>query len=67
MEKNANKKKFFVEEGESISECLDRMAKEGYTPIRRMEEPIFQEIKKDGKVEKEVFKQNIMFEGKIIE
>lgn len=67
MDKKPKKKKFFVEDGETISVCLERMANEGYTPIRRMEEPIFQEISKAGKLEKEVIKQKIVFEGKLIE
>ncbi|OIJ18636.1 hypothetical protein BKP45_16010 [Anaerobacillus alkalidiazotrophicus] len=67
MEKKLKKKKFFVEEGETLSQCLHRMEKEGYSPIRRMEEPVFHEIKKDGKLEKEVKKQSIVFEGKLIE
>ncbi|OIJ13679.1 hypothetical protein BKP37_10495 [Anaerobacillus alkalilacustris] len=67
MEKKLKKKKFFVEEGETISQCLVRMEKEGYSPIRRMEEPVFHEIKKNGKLEKEVIKQSIVFEGKLID
>lgn len=67
MEKKPKKKKFFVEDGETISNCLDRMANEGYSPSRRMEEPIFQEVSKEGKLEKEVIKQKIVFEGKLID
>lgn len=64
MEKKPKKKKFVVEDGETISQCLERMAKEGYSPTRRMEEPIFQEVHKNGKVETEVKEQKIVFEGK---
>ncbi|MCT8136623.1 NETI motif-containing protein [Anaerobacillus sp. CMMVII] len=67
MEKKLKKKKFAVEDGESISQCLDRMAQEGYTPTRRMEEPVFHEIKKNGKLETEVKAQKIVFEGKLID
>lgn len=67
MEKKLKKKKFFVEGGESIVQCLDRMAQEGYTPTRRMEEPIFHEVKKNGKLETEVKEQKVVFEGKLIE
>ncbi len=65
MDKKLKKKKFFVEDGETISECLDRMAKEGYSPTRRMEEPVFHEVSKGGKLEKVVKEQKIVFEGKL--
>ena len=64
-DKKPKKKKFFVEDGETISDCLQRMATEGYTPIRRSEEPIFEEVKKNGIIEQQVKKQKIVFEGKI--
>ncbi|WP_096187000.1 NETI motif-containing protein [Evansella halocellulosilytica] len=59
------KRKFIVEDGETIEVCLQRMAKEGYMPVRRMEEPILQEVKRNGKMEVEVAKQQIVFEGKL--
>ena len=65
MEKKLKKKKFTVEDGESISQCLDRMANEGYTPTRRMEEPVFHEVMIDGKLETAVKEQKITFEGKL--
>ncbi|MBB5172568.1 NETI motif-containing protein [Texcoconibacillus texcoconensis] len=58
------KQKFYVQEGETIDACLDRMKKEGYLPVRRMEEPVYQEVKRNGKTEVEVVRQQIMFEGK---
>ncbi len=67
MEKKLKKKKFIVENGETISQCLERMAIEGYTPIRRSEEPVFQEISRNGKLETAVLEQKIVFEGKLIE
>lgn len=67
MDKRPKKKKFFVEDGETISQCLERMSKEGYSPTRRIEEPIFHEVSKDGKLEKMVKKQNIVFEGQLLE
>jgi NETI protein len=66
MDKKPSKKKFAVETGESLSDCLDRMAKEGYTPVRRMEEPVFHEVKRNGRLEPEVKEQRIIFEGKLI-
>ncbi len=65
MEKKLKKKKFVVESGETISQCLDRMAKEGYTPVRRMEEPVFHEVNQGGKLETVVKEQKITFEGKL--
>ncbi|MBO8157231.1 MAG: NETI motif-containing protein [Bacillaceae bacterium] len=40
------KKKFRVEDNETLDACLSRIQKEGYRPIRRIEKPIFQENKK---------------------
>src|SRR5699024_12263244 len=37
------KKRFKVEENESISDCLASMKAEGYTPVRRSEVPVFKE------------------------
>ena len=56
------KKKFNVEDGETIEACLGRMKAEGYTPVRRMEKPVF--IEKNG--ETIVSHQEITFEGKKI-
>lgn len=38
---------FEVAEDETVSECLDRMKREGYLPAGRKEEPLFEEV--DGK------------------
>jgi hypothetical protein len=62
-----SKKKFEVLENESINECLDRMKSEGYTPVRRMEEPIFKEIVQNGTTEIEPVGRKIIFEGKQIQ
>ncbi|WP_033020647.1 NETI motif-containing protein [Geobacillus sp. FSL W8-0032] len=35
------KKRFTVAEGETIAACLERMKREGYRPIRRVELPFF--------------------------
>lgn len=58
---------FEVQENESIEECLERMKKEGYMPIRRTEKPIFQEVKKGNETEYEPVGRQIIFEAKIIE
>ncbi|ADH98222.1 NETI motif-containing protein [Salisediminibacterium selenitireducens] len=60
----AGKKTFTVEENETIDQCLARMAKEGYMPVRRMEKPVFQEVKKNGRTDVETVRQQITFEGK---
>ena len=54
------KKKFKVEDYGSIEDCLARMKEEGYTPVRRMEKPVFKE--ENG--ETVVSHQEIVFEGK---
>lgn len=57
------KKKFEVEESETIADCLERMEKEGYRPIRRIEKPIFTE-QKSGSTNKYIpVRQRIIFEG----
>ncbi|MGD6817920.1 NETI motif-containing protein [Metabacillus sp. 84] len=60
------KKKFEVAENESIGTVLDRMKEEGYAPVRRMEEPIFQEVKENGRTEIKPAGRKIVFEGKLL-
>lgn len=67
MGKTPRKRSFEVMENESISQCLERMEKEGYKPSRRMEEPIFQEVVKDGHKEILPIGKKIIFEGKLVE
>ena len=57
------KKKFRVERDESPADCLARMREAGYTPVRRMEQPVF--IERGGR--RVVDHQEIVFEGKRIE
>ena len=54
---------FEVAEGETVEDCLKRMAAEGYMPTGRKEEPLFSEI--DG--EYVPIKQLIKFKGTLIE
>ncbi|MFS0784465.1 NETI motif-containing protein [Bacillus sp. 1P06AnD] len=56
------KKKFEVEDNETIDMCLDRINQEGYMPVRRIEKPVFKEMKKDGKVIYEPVAQKIVFD-----
>lgn len=60
-----SKKKFEVLENETINECIERMQAEGYTPIKRIEVPIFSEQMIDGKIEIEPSGRKIVFEGKL--
>ena len=62
-----SKEKFEVQEGETLDACLDRMKAAGYYPVRRCEEPIFEEQIKDGKVHYEPIKRKIVFEAKLIQ
>ncbi|MFV8828691.1 NETI motif-containing protein [Alkalihalobacterium sp. APHAB7] len=67
MSKKRKKLRFEVGETESITQCLERMDKEGYRPTRRMEEPVFQEQSKNGKIEVVPVRQKIIFEGTLKE
>ncbi|SES00625.1 NETI motif-containing protein [Salipaludibacillus aurantiacus] len=67
MAAKKKKQRFYVEENETIDDCLARMAKEGYMPVRRMEEPVLKEVKRNGKMDVEVARQRIVFEGKPVE
>ncbi|MEH7235211.1 NETI motif-containing protein [Bacillus sp. JJ1562] len=59
------KQKFVVKENETIDQCLDRMKAEGYFPVRRMEEPVFQEIKRNGEIVVEPCGRKVIFEGEL--
>lgn len=63
----AKKKTFEVGPNETIADCLERMAEEGYQPVRRMEKPIFKEVKKGKKTEQVYHEQRIVFEGRLAE
>ena len=58
-----NKKNFEVQENETISDCLARMEKEGYQPVRRLEKPIFKEEINKGTTEYIPIAQKIIFQG----
>lgn len=60
---NPKKKKFSVTSDETVAGCLARMKEEGYTPVRRMEQPVF--IEDNG--EKVVSHQEIVFEAKRVD
>lgn len=67
MSKSKKKMLFEVHENETIDHCLERIKKAGYTPIRRMEKPIFKEIKIGQSVEYEPIGRQIIFEAKVID
>ncbi|MEH7416104.1 NETI motif-containing protein [Neobacillus drentensis] len=64
-----NKKKllFELQENESIEECLNRMKQQGYTPVKRTEKPIFQEVKNAKGTNYEPVGRQIVFEARLIE
>jgi hypothetical protein len=61
------KRQFEVLENESIVDCLNRMKEEGYAPTRRIEKPIFQEVKKGAETIYEPVGRQIVFEGVLTE
>lgn len=68
MSKDTKKKRMYeVGENESIDDCLNRMKKDGYAPVRRMEKPIFKEVGKNGTVEYEPAGRQIIFEARPVE
>ncbi|MFD1203520.1 NETI motif-containing protein [Sporosarcina contaminans] len=54
---------FEVQENETIEDCLNRMKEEGYTPMGRKEEPLFQQV--DG--EYVPVRQLIKFKGVLLD
>ncbi|OHY72262.1 NETI motif-containing protein [Priestia aryabhattai] len=64
MGKKSKKVLYELQENETIASCLDRMKKDGYMPVRRMEKPIFEEKEINGKKDYVLVKQQIVFEGK---
>ncbi|RSD22522.1 NETI motif-containing protein [Mesobacillus subterraneus] len=67
MSKVKKKRMYEVGENESIDECLNRMKKDGYAPVRRMEKPIFKEVEKNGAADYEPAGRQIIFEAKLLE
>lgn len=66
MSSGKTKRVFEVEENETIDQCLERIKLEGYSPIKRIEKPIFREIKKGTAVEYEPCGRRISFEAQEI-
>ena len=61
------KMQFEVQENESIENCLERIKKQGYVPIRRTEKPIFQEVVNGSETSYEPVGRQIIFEAVINE
>jgi hypothetical protein len=57
------KMQFEVQDNESIDECLNRMKKLGYVPVRRTEKPIFQEVVNGKEISYEPVGRQIVFEA----
>ncbi|MCZ0704309.1 hypothetical protein J2T56_002658 [Natronobacillus azotifigens] len=51
-----------MEEKETIDECLERIKKAGYLPVRRTEKPIFQTTEKTGVNHVEPIAKQIIFD-----
>ena len=67
MKKDNQKKIYEVQDHETISQCLERIQKEGYMPIRRTEKPIFQEKMDNDQVLYEPAGRQIIFEVRKME
>ena len=62
------KKRFEVGSHETVDACLERMKREGYQPVGKIEKPIFQEVMDDsGRIDYIPVKRQIIFEGKLME
>lgn len=64
MTDSKKKLSFEVEENETIDQCLDRIQKAGYIPVRRTEKPIFQEKKLGTEITYEPVGRKIIFEAR---
>jgi hypothetical protein len=64
--KNKQQKKeiYEVEENETVADCLERIRKDGYKPIRRTEVPIFHEKITGKEISYEPISRQILFEVK---
>ena len=62
--KNQKKVIYEVLENETINDCLDRIKKDGFIPIKRTEKPIFHEVKEENGTKYEPSGRQIQFEVK---
>jgi hypothetical protein len=61
------KMQFEVQENETIEQCLQRMKQQGYSPVKRIEKPIFHEVKNGDETYYEPIGRQIVFEGQLVE
>ncbi|HHU20553.1 MAG TPA: NETI motif-containing protein [Bacilli bacterium] len=61
-QQNQRKKTFERLADETIDQCLARIEQAGYTPIRRIEKPIFKEVIENGEKKLIPDQQRIIFE-----
>ncbi|UFT99904.1 NETI motif-containing protein [Radiobacillus kanasensis] len=62
MSKN-KKKRYQMEKNETIEQCLERIKRDGYMPVRRTEQPVFQEKKENGETSYEPVGRIICFDA----
>jgi hypothetical protein len=68
MKKMKQKKLTYeVQDHETIDQCLDRIQKDGYLPIKRIEKPIFQEKMQNNQMIYEPIDSQVLFEVRKIE
>jgi hypothetical protein len=68
MKKMKQKKLTYeVQDHETIDQCLDRIQKDGYVPIKRIEKPIFQEKVENNQIIYEPIDSQVLFEVRKIE
>lgn len=67
MSKDRKKMTFEVQENETIEECLERIKNQGYSPTRRTEKPIFQEVIKGSETAYDPVGRQIIFEARVID
>lgn len=65
-EKKPAKKRFELDENETIDACLDRIKAEGYLPVRKVEEPIFRETTENGTKKVEPIGRKVVFDTKLL-
>jgi hypothetical protein len=65
--KTPKKVTYEVMENETINDCLNRIQKDGYLPIRRIEKPIFHEVNEGGQLKYEPAGRQIIFEAKKVD
>lgn len=63
LKQNQQKKQFERMTDETIDQCLERIRQAGYSPVRRIEKPIFKEVIENGEKKLIPDRQRIIFEA----